>query len=86
MDFPADKIIFKETIGHDDIQILPNMNFPISRLMMSLAASDLLYLTCSSWVFSLPLLWPSIASTWLFAFSVTFMLPLAHTGLTGSGE
>ena len=52
--------------------------------MMSLALSDLVYLASSAWVFSCPLLWPDISATHMFAYSVTFMLPLAHTGLTGN--
>ena len=59
-------------------------NYMFSRLMMSLALSDLLYLASSAWVFSCPLLWPDISTTHMFAYSVTFMLPLAHTGLTGT--
>jgi hypothetical protein len=35
----------------------------ILRMMMSLAVFDLIYLFCSLWMFSVPLLWPSISAT-----------------------
>ena len=35
----------------------------VFRMMMSLAVFDLVYLVCSLWMFSVPLLWPSVSFT-----------------------
>ena len=52
-------------------------------LMVSLAYFDSLYIVCSVFVFALPLLYPTCATTFLFTNSITVLLPLAHVGLNG---
>jgi hypothetical protein len=53
-------------------------------LMMTLCGYDLVYLMCSLVIFSFPLLWPSLPSFLFFPYSVTYLLPVAHIGMTGT--
>ena len=53
-------------------------------LMMTLCGYDLVYLMCSLVIFSFPLLWPSLPSFIFFPYSVTYLLPVAHIGMSGT--
>ena len=55
----------------------------IFSLMMTLCMYDLIYLVCSMVIFSLPLLWPSIPSSFIFTHSIPYMLPIAQVAMTG---
>ena len=51
--------------------------------MISLCVYDLIYMTASLLMFSLPLLYPNIILSLRFTHSVTFLLPVAQTAMTG---
>ena len=51
--------------------------------MISLCVYDLIYMTASLLMFSLPLLYPNIILSLSFKYSVTFLLPIAQTAMTG---
>ena len=51
--------------------------------MMSLCVYDLIYLTASLVMFSLPLLYPDVVLDMTFATSVTYLLPTAQIAMTG---
>ena len=51
--------------------------------MLCLAYVDTLYLTSALLIFSVPLLWPRVATTWTFTNMITFLLPVAHITLNG---
>ena len=53
-------------------------------LMMTMCGYDLVYLICSLVIFSFPLLWPSLPSFIFFPYSVTYLLPVAHIGMSGT--
>ena len=53
------------------------------RLMMSLCVYELIYLTASLVMFSLPLLYPDVVLDMTFATSVTYLLPTAQIAMTG---
>ena len=52
-------------------------------LMVCLAYFDTIYLVSSIFIFAVPLLWPSIATTFVFTHSITLLLPTAHIGING---
>jgi hypothetical protein len=52
--------------------------------MVCLAIFDLVYMSSSLFIFSLPILWPQVANTFFFTHSITILLPTAHIGLDGS--
>ena len=54
--------------------------------MLTLCGYDLVYLLCSLVIFSFPLLWPSLPTFIYFPYSVTYLLPIAHIGMTGSNQ
>ena len=54
--------------------------------MMTLCVYDLVYLVCSLAVFSFPLLWPSLPTFFFFPYSITYLLPVAHIGMTGGTQ
>ena len=58
----------------------------MSSLMLTLCCYDLVYLMCSLVIFSLPLLCPSLPYHIFFPYSVTYLLPVAHVGMTGAEE
>ena len=51
--------------------------------MISLAFFDLIYLISSLLIFAVPIMWPDTALSSTFAYSIPFLLPAAHIGLTG---
>ena len=51
--------------------------------MISLCVYDLVYMTAALLMFSLPLLHPNIILSLSFTYSVTFLLPIAQTAMTG---
>ena len=52
--------------------------------MFCLALVDVLYLSSALLIFSVPLLWPLVSTTWTFTTLITVLLPLAHITLNGS--
>ena len=52
-------------------------------LMVCLAYFDTIYLASSLFIFSLPLLTPRIAQTYIFTNAITVLLPTAHMGING---
>ena len=52
-------------------------------LMVCLAYFDTIYLASSLFIFSLPLLTPRIAQTYIFTHAITVLLPTAHMGING---
>ena len=57
---------------------------PDVSLMVCLGCVDVLYLSSAVLVFSIPLLWPSVSTTWTFTRLITVLLPVAHIALNGS--
>ena len=55
-------------------------------LMICLAYFDILYLSAALFVFSVPLLAPTVSDTFLFTHSITYLYPLTYMGLTGRGR
>ena len=53
---------------------------------MTLCGYDLVYLISSLFIFALPLLWPAITSNNFFPYSITYLLPIAHVGMTGKPQ
>ena len=53
--------------------------------MLCLAYVDTLYLISALLIFSVPLLWPRVATTWTFTIMITYLLPVAHITLNGRG-
>jgi hypothetical protein len=58
----------------------------IFSLMLTLCCYDLVYLMYSLVIFSLPLLCPSLPFHIFFPYSVTYLLTVAHVGMTGAEE
>ena len=55
----------------------------VSSLMLCLGYVDTLYLSSALVIFSVPLLWPMVATTRTFTNMITFLLPAAHISLNG---
>ena len=51
--------------------------------MLCLGYVDTLYLTSALLIFSVPLLWPMVATTRTFTNMITILLPAAHISLNG---
>ena len=52
--------------------------------MILLSVFDLLHLICSLFIFSSPILFPSLPTSTFYTYSIPYLLPVGHIALTGS--